>query len=354
MILPLGHDGMTMRRMPWMTIFIIFANYIVFVSTAHDPAHFRLWGFIPASPTPWGLVTSMFIHAGWMHFLGNMYFLYLCGCTIEDLWGRPLFVAVYFLGGFASTSLHCYFNPDSTAALVGASGAISAIMGVFFIRCFETELRCLWLDFPIVTTFKVRAGWILFLWFAEQLLFAVLFARFLNIAFWSHIGGFAFGATTAALLSLTGLERSVVAPAVERKLNLVRIHPRLERALAHIDRRDYLAATRDLKIATRDYPEDPDLCQLLAQCYAFLGRPRDARLWLYRELRIHLKQRNRPMIVEAYFELLASGKEMVFQAKDVRILASALRAEGYPKHAADVTRELVHPGPVRRIRNASV
>lgn len=216
----------------------------------------------------------MFIHAGWMHLLGNMYFLYLCGCTVEDLWGRPLYVVVYFLGGFASKALYCFFNPEGTAALVGASGAISAIMGVFFIRCFETELRCLWLDFPIVTTFKVRAGWILFLWFAEQLLFAVLLSGLLNIAFWSHVGGFAFGVAVAVILSLTGLERSVVAPAVERRLNLVTLHPRVETALAHMDRRDYLTAAKELTLAVRDRPRDADLCQLLAQCYAFMGQPR--------------------------------------------------------------------------------
>lgn len=336
MILPLGHDGMTVRRIPWMTVLIIFANYIAFVATAHDESNFRLFGLIAATPTPWGYVTHMFIHADWMHLLGNMYFLYLVGCTVEDLWGRPLYVATYFFGGFAASALDMHFYADSHAAAIGASGAISAIMGVFFIRCFETELRCLWLHFPVVTTFKVRAGWILFLWFAEQLMLAVFMSHFYSTGFWAHIGGFLFGVAAASLLSVTGIERSLVAPALERKLNLASIHPRLESALARMDRRDYRSAAVDLKIVVRDCPQDPDLCQLLAQCYAFLGQSREARYWLHRELLIYLEQRNSPRIVDAYFELVRASRNVELTPKEAHVITSALRREGYAREASRV------------------
>ena len=96
---------------------------------------YEKYGYIPAEPSFIALFTCMFIHGGWFHLLGNMFFLYLAGCSIEDLWGRPLYTGFYLLSGIAATIIHALKFPGDTQPLVGASGAIAGLMGAFLCVC---------------------------------------------------------------------------------------------------------------------------------------------------------------------------------------------------------------------------
>ena len=89
----------------------------------------------------------MFLHAGYMHLIGNMLFLFLAGCAIEDFWGRPLFIAFYFVSGIVATVSFQIVSGNSLVALVGASGAVPGLMGAFMIRLAKTQIRFFYLLF---------------------------------------------------------------------------------------------------------------------------------------------------------------------------------------------------------------
>src|SRR5947209_19710618 len=89
------------------------------------------YAFVPARPTALSYLTANFLHGGWLHLIGNMWFLWLAGVILEDTWGRLLFSALYLVAGIAALEFHSWVNPGSMVPLVGASGAIAALMGAF-------------------------------------------------------------------------------------------------------------------------------------------------------------------------------------------------------------------------------
>src|SRR5207253_1775589 len=105
------------------------------------------FGYVPAAPTAFTLLTSMFIHAGLLHLIGNLLFFFLSGPFVEDVYGRPLFAALYFSGGAVAALTFAARDPSSTTPLVGASGAIAAVMGAYLVRFFRSKIEFLWLPF---------------------------------------------------------------------------------------------------------------------------------------------------------------------------------------------------------------
>jgi tetratricopeptide (TPR) repeat protein len=287
-----------------------------------------------------------------MHLLGNMYLLWLCGCSIEDIWGRPLYAAVYGLGGVAATLAHGWFQSDSTAHLVGASGAIAALMGVFFVRCWNTRIRFVyWFALAIFGTFTAPAWIMLLLWLGRELIAAAAFAGS-PVAFWAHIGGFGFGALAAYAMKLSRLEERVIAPSIDRKTNLVTKHPRLTSALAHLDAGNPESAIEDLSLAIREDPEDPDLYQWIARCYMNLGRPDEAAPYLHRELGIHLRNRETELVAQTYMELVGAEPDFELPSKQLPSIASSLAGAGYPTEAGELLEKAMRKTsePLLRLR----
>ncbi len=103
------------------------------------------WGLIPARPTLLAFFTCMFMYAGWLHLLSNMFILFLGGPAVEDVWGRPLYTALYLGGGVPASLVPIAGFPSSGAPLVGASGAIAAVMGAFMVRFARTRIRFLYI-----------------------------------------------------------------------------------------------------------------------------------------------------------------------------------------------------------------
>jgi len=338
MLIPLTHERMTVQRLPWVTIGIIAMNFVVFAfcwPTAqqdetrsadawdelitHTEAYPGVWeedctrcrgraefdalrerfeaaasehiffryGYVPGKPTLRGLFGSLFLHASWAHLLWNMYFLWLYGCSIEDLWGRPLYAVVYLTGGVAAALAQGAYEPDTLGPLVGASGAISALTGVFLIRCWDTRIRFFWMFIVLFGTFQAPAWIMLGFWLTKELFNAFVYADVSSVAFWAHIGGFVFGAVVASVLKLTRVEENILAPALERKTNLLGRHPEAARAVELMEDGDYSTATRALKSAIQQAPKDSDSYRLLAQCYQARGRPEEATRWLRQELKLH-------------------------------------------------------------------
>lgn len=149
-----------------------------------------------AGPSWYTPLTSMFMHGGWMHLLGNMWFLFIFGNNVEDSMGHVRFLAFYLLTGLAAAALQVLSAPGSTVPMVGASGAIGGVMGAYVVLYPRVRVQmAVFLGF-FFTTLAVPAVFVLGYWFLLQLLggFANQGAGGGGVAFWAHVGGFAAGA----------------------------------------------------------------------------------------------------------------------------------------------------------------
>src|SRR6266851_8025286 len=128
------------------------------------------WGIVPdtISQHLYSLFTSMFLHGGWMHVLGNMLFLWVFGRNVEDLIGGARFLAFYILCGLAAAVVHVISNPYSRMPTIGASGAIAGVMGAYLIKFPRARIITLVPIFFFITTLEVPAAFLLVWWFAIQ------------------------------------------------------------------------------------------------------------------------------------------------------------------------------------------
>ena len=177
---------------------------------------YRAHGFLPSEPSAWGLLAHMFMHAGWMHLIGNLFMLFIAGPALEDRWGRALFGAGYAVAGLGGALLFSAFTQDPTVPLVGASGAISGVFGAFLVRFWSTQIRFwyfFWFGFRIWTgTFERPAYLMLPLWLANELFQAWLSHAVgvsSGVANTAHIGGFAVGAGLALAVKASQLDMRI-------------------------------------------------------------------------------------------------------------------------------------------------
>jgi len=142
------------------------------------------------SSPPLSLVASLFMHGSWLHLLGNMLFLWIFGNNIEDRLGRFRFVAFYLLCGVGATLAHVLFNMNSLVPVIGASGAVSGVMGAYLALFPRARVRTLVFIFIMATTMDIPASVFLVIWFAFQFLSA---GGGSGIAWLAHVGGFILG-----------------------------------------------------------------------------------------------------------------------------------------------------------------
>ncbi len=147
------------------------------------------------APNPSSLLTSMFMHGGWFHILGNLWFLWVFGDNVEDVMGPLRFVAFYVLCGLAAAGAQILSNTSSTIPMVGASGAIGGVMGAYALLFPRVRVNTLIFLGFYVTTVRIPAIFMLGYWFVLQLLqgLPALGSSQGGVAFWAHIGGFAAG-----------------------------------------------------------------------------------------------------------------------------------------------------------------
>ena len=179
------------------------------------------YAFISARPKLVAYFSAMFLHEGWLHLIGNMWFLWLAGFVLEDVWGRPLYLAFYLLAGFAGTQLYAWSDPGSLGASFGASGAVAGLMGAFLVRFPKLKIRLVWLfDFGLFGFWPlwVRAYWLLPLWAGMEIYYGGAAGQGDGVAHWAHVGGFMFGALGALGVRRSGLERKAN-KAIEDKIS---------------------------------------------------------------------------------------------------------------------------------------
>ncbi len=222
---------------------------------------FQKYGYIPGKSSIFNLITCMFVHSGWLHLIGNMLFLYLAGCSIEDLWGRPLYIGFYLTSGIAATLVHVLKFSDSVEPLVGASGAIAGLMGAFLFRLYKTKIRFFYILIiflrPKWGTFEAPAYVMLPLWLVQQVFFAAISDESAGVAFWAHIGGFLFGFIVAFAMKMARIEEKFIAPAIEKRVSLAQ-NPDFLRAMELSEKGDYPDALILLEKVVRKEPNHID------------------------------------------------------------------------------------------------
>ena len=156
---------------------------------------------ISGTPNWWTPLTSMFMHGGWFHILGNMWFLWLFGDNVEDSMGPLRFLAFYVLCGLAAVAAQALVNPASPIPMVGASGAIGGVMGAYAVLYPRAPVEMLVVLGFYVDRIVVPAIVMLGYWFLIQLLGGIptLAAEGAGVAFWAHIGGFLAGVVLVPL-----------------------------------------------------------------------------------------------------------------------------------------------------------
>ncbi len=196
---------------PAVTILLISINLLVFLDEFWlqlvDPYSFNhfmtLYSLRPAYFHVENVITAMFVHASWMHLLGNMLFLWVFGDNIEDILGHAKYLLFYILCGVAAALLQILVDPGSRVPMVGASGAIAGVMGAYLAKFPRSHVVMLtW--FIVIFTFDLPAWLMLVYWFAMQVFGG--FGQFAEsaqggTAFFAHVGGFVAG---IALIHLMG------------------------------------------------------------------------------------------------------------------------------------------------------
>jgi membrane associated rhomboid family serine protease len=210
-------DQIPTQTVPIVNYLLIAANIIVFViqfllfAGPNEEAFVYEFALIPAQVTAGldlgdvrDIFTSMFMHAGLAHLLGNMLYLWIFGDNVEDSMGRLKYLLFYLVGGIVASAAHIFTNPDSQIPTVGASGAIAAVLGAYLVLFPQSRVLTI-----IPLGYFIRMSWIpaiivLGLWFVLQLFSGVLSLGGPDVggvAFWAHAGGFVAGVVMARLFA---------------------------------------------------------------------------------------------------------------------------------------------------------
>jgi len=210
---PIGDDNVHGRGPAFVTWALILINTLVFLYEISLPPDVQqefiyLWGVVPekivngvALPT---LITSMFLHGGWFHLIGNMVFLWVFGDNIEAALGRIPYLLFYLLGGIVASLTHILLDSSSNIPSVGASGAIAAVLGAYLIMFPRSRIRVFVFILFRAGIIQVSALAFLGIWALTQLFsglasLGVETAQTAGVAWWAHIGGFAAGVLTGLL-----------------------------------------------------------------------------------------------------------------------------------------------------------
>ena len=214
MIFPIGDDQVKGGPYPIFSYAFIAINLLIFLYQINLPPY-EMQMFVDrydAEPDIirsgnglLNLITCMFFHGDWGHIIFNMLYLWVFADNIEQTIGNFTFVLYYLSGGVISALIHLYVESDSSLGLIGASGAISAVMGTYFILFPSSRIRTLFFVIP----FKVPAVIFLGLWIYMQLnsgldALNVSEGPGSNVAWWAHIGGFIYGVLVGIYIRLTG------------------------------------------------------------------------------------------------------------------------------------------------------
>ncbi len=183
---------------------------------------FKRFGHHAQQGFSYHIITYMFFHGGWLHLVFNLWFFWMVGANFEDDFGHIPVLIFFIIGGIVAAFCQDLIYPESTEEMVGASGAVAGLMGAFMVLHGKAKVKLfyfMWL-FVIVRmgTFFVPAAFALLLWFGQQLFLGLMYKdmpEMTNVAFWAHIGGFAFGFVAALVIKAAGSQKKQPAPSMK-------------------------------------------------------------------------------------------------------------------------------------------
>jgi membrane associated rhomboid family serine protease len=224
-VIPVRDDpGEVRRTFPWVMLVILVANIVAFVfelslsdrsldqfflSAGVVPVEFTQGRDIPPPPPfgiPWiTLITSMFLHGGFLHIASNMLYLFIFGDNVEDRFGHFRFLLFYFVCGIVAGLTHILVNGGSEIPSIGASGAIAGVLAAYLRLFPRAKVRTLLLIGPFILVPRIAAAFLIVFWFASQALAGVMSLgvqteQTSGVAVWAHIGGFLCGLLLTEIL----------------------------------------------------------------------------------------------------------------------------------------------------------
>ena len=220
-MLPLGDDNSDRKTIPFVTYALIAINVLVFVllelPQGQDLDAFLMrWGTIPTQIIAGNglltLITSMFLHGGWLHLGSNMLFLWIFGDNVEDAFGHGLYLLFYLVCGIAASLAQVFMNTSSDVPGVGASGAIAGVLAAYIVLFGSRPVRVLMSGYLTNVPSYVMIG----LWFVTQLI-SGFGGQSDGVAYWAHIGGFIAGLVLTFLLRGFTRTRAAGTPAASRR-----------------------------------------------------------------------------------------------------------------------------------------
>lgn len=338
MILPISHDKMTVRRMPVVTIVLIFltiachvvitlaerekeseamhalvaartlyvANPTLGVCKALEPFEGEVapkegadtaaekdeyekackdldaavssipsqkLGYTPERANFFGLFTHVFVHGDIFHVASNMWFLFLCGMALEDRWGRLALPVYYFVAGAIAAGAHHLAQPQSTHALIGASGAVAGAMGAFLVLYATSKIRFVTVIGMRIVMFNAPAYVMLPLWLGIEMIYGLVL-KGSQTAHWAHVGGFVFGVIVAGAFRVVGVDRKLD-DAVE-KAAVLGDDPRVDAARLMIGKGEAKQAQAMLEGLAKEKPESIHVWEALHEAAMAAGDSKTA------------------------------------------------------------------------------
>jgi membrane associated rhomboid family serine protease len=268
------------------------------------------YGFVPFQRRAITYLTANFLHAGWFHLIGNMWFLWLAGFVLEDVWGRPLYLIFYLVAGIAALQFHEWTNSGSMMPVVGASGSIAGLMGGFLVRFPKMKIQMRWI---LGIRSLLRGGYqfsapayaLLPLWLVTEVLYGALFGQLTGVAHFAHVGGFVFGAVVALAVRYSGLEH-LATKSVDEQMTWAS-DPDITKASQLMESGQTDEAINHLQTIMSAKPDSVDACSMLQQAYWRKGD-----VPAYQELTaklcaLHLKARENDLAWQNYEEFLNTG-----------------------------------------------
>jgi membrane associated rhomboid family serine protease len=219
-MIPIGDYAGARPRFPYVNLTLILINVAVFAYEltlgGNLDGFFRTWGAVPRElttgtdlpplltanlPVYVTLISSIFMHAGWLHLIGNMLFLWVFGDNVENAFGSVKYLLFYLVCGVAAAGVQIATNPNSLTPMIGASGAVAGVMGAYLILFPGAMVRTLVFIVFFVTVVHLPAVILIGLWFLLQVFQGISSVGMdAGTAFWAHVGGLIVGALLALLL----------------------------------------------------------------------------------------------------------------------------------------------------------
>ena len=320
MFIPVG-TNLKLSKVPYATIWLLVINWLVYALSQgiYYKIEFLIWRYfylVPGETYPWQLITSMFFHGSFLHLLGNSVYLWIFGIYVEDKLGWKQYLFLYFLTGIAAGLIHStmtglWMRDKLMIPMLGASGAISGIMGVYLYRCYYSKIRLLFFLFIIPIRIQIPAVIVLGFWFLQDFLGGIAAIKGIhqNVAFWAHVGGFLSGLAASKYLKY---EEEAQREKLEHTVR------------KHLDRREgfaegMMAAEQLLKTDANN----PQLHLKMAQAKSRIGSPGGGKEYYQQAIKLMLDT-DREKVVEVfveYWKKYLTVLEPPYQLRVSRLLA---------------------------------